>query len=232
MIVENMYAQCDEEGNHYGLMEGIVGHKTDGNAVARADTYIKHGSNKKVLHTTNGWNIFVEWKDGSASWEILSDPNKSNQIEVAEYVMSHKIDDEPVFMWWVPSVLKNRNQFIIAVNKRYHKLTHKFGIAIPKGWDKAIKVDKENGNTHWQDATRKEMRYLRIAFKILNDDEDVPPTFQKITCHMMFYVKMEDFRRKARFVTGWNTTEISHFGRWCGFSCSPLHVVNCCLGLG
>jgi hypothetical protein len=33
VIVENMYAQCDIEGRQYNLMEGIVDHKTDGNAI-------------------------------------------------------------------------------------------------------------------------------------------------------------------------------------------------------
>jgi hypothetical protein len=29
-----------------------------------------------------------------------------------------------------------------------------------------------------------------------------PPTYQEIRCHMIFYIKMEDFRRKERFVAG------------------------------
>jgi hypothetical protein len=30
---------------------------------------------------------------------------------------------------------------------------------------------------------------------------ELPPGYQKITCHMIFYVKMgESFRRKARFI--------------------------------
>jgi hypothetical protein len=33
IIAENMYSQCDIEGRQYNLMEGIVDHKTDGNAV-------------------------------------------------------------------------------------------------------------------------------------------------------------------------------------------------------
>jgi hypothetical protein len=51
---------------------------------------------------------------------------------------------------------------------------------------------------------------VRIAFKILNGEESFPPTYQEIRCHMIFDVKMEDFRRKARFVAGGHTTEIPH----------------------
>jgi hypothetical protein len=54
------------------------------------------------------------------------------------------------------------------------------------------------------------MRKVRIAFKIFNDDEDVPPLSQEITCHMMFDVKIEDFRPEARFVAGWHTTDTPH----------------------
>jgi hypothetical protein len=68
VIAENMYAQCDIEGIQYNIMEG-----TDGHAVAPAEMYIKHGSNKKVRKTTKGCHLCVEWKDGNTSWERLSD---------------------------------------------------------------------------------------------------------------------------------------------------------------
>jgi hypothetical protein len=54
------------------------------------------------------------------------------------------------------------------------------------------------------------MKNVRIAFQILNDDDDIPPTYQEIRCHMIFDVKMEDFRRKARFVAGVHTTDTPH----------------------
>jgi hypothetical protein len=57
---------------------------------------------------------------------------------------------------------------------------------------------------------RKEMKNVRIAFKILNGKESVLPTYQEIRCHMIFYVKMEDFRRNARFVAGGHTTDTTH----------------------
>jgi hypothetical protein len=71
-------------------------------------------------------------------------------------------------------------------------------------------LDKENENTLWQDALRKEMKNVRIAFKILNVEESIPPTYQEIRCHIIFDVKMEDFRRKARCVAGGHTTDTPH----------------------
>jgi hypothetical protein len=73
-----------------------------------------------------------------------------------------------------------------------------------------VKLYKENDNNLWQDAVRKEMKNVRIAFKILNGDESVPTTYQEICCHMIFDVKMEDFRRNARFVAGGHTPHTPH----------------------
>jgi hypothetical protein len=73
-----------------------------------------------------------------------------------------------------------------------------------------VRLDKENDNTLWQDAVRKEMKNVLIAFKILNGEESVPPAYQEIRCHMIFDVKMEDLRCKARCVTGSYTTDTPH----------------------
>jgi hypothetical protein len=73
-----------------------------------------------------------------------------------------------------------------------------------------VRLGKENQNILWQDAERNEMNNVRIAFKILNGEESAPPTYQEIRCHMIFDVKMEDFRCTARFVAGGHTTHTPH----------------------
>jgi hypothetical protein len=67
VIAENMYAQCDEEGNQFLMLQDIIGHKTDGNTAERADMCIKVGSNRQIRKTTKGWHVCVEWKDGTTS---------------------------------------------------------------------------------------------------------------------------------------------------------------------
>jgi hypothetical protein len=173
VIAENMYAQCDIEGRQYNLMEGIIDHKTYVHAVAPADMYIKHGNNNKVSKTTKDCNLCVEWKDGTTSWERLSDLKESNPVEVSEYDDAKSLLDTPDFVWWAPHALKKRTRIIAGVTKRYHKRTHKFGIEVPKIWDDFVILDKENENTIWQYAARKEMKEMknvRIAFKILNGE--------------------------------------------------------------
>ena len=51
------------------------------------------------------------------------------------------------------------------------------------------------------------MAKVRIAFKILEDGTRVPPTYQQIRCHLIYNLKIENFRRKARFVAGGHTTQ-------------------------
>ena len=118
------------------------------------------------------------------------------------------IDSQPDFAWWVPFTLKRRNRIITAVNSRYHKRTHKFGIEVPKNFNECVCIDRENGNTLWQDAVHKEMsKVSRVAFEVMDDDEVPPPTFQEIRCHLVFDVKMENFQCKARLVAGGHTTK-------------------------
>jgi hypothetical protein len=120
------------------------------------------------------------------------------------------IDHKPAFNWWVPHVLKKRDRIITLVCKRttrYLKRTHNFGIEVPKSVKEALDLDHKNGNTLWADAIAKKMKEVCIAFNILPDGHSAPIGYQKIPCHMIFDVKLEDFRQKARLVAGGHRTE-------------------------
>ena len=86
-------------------------------------------------------------------------------------------------------------------------MQYKFGFELPTTVARALEIDKENGNLLWQDAIALEMEAVRVAFRILNDGEDIPPGFQYMDCHMIFDVKIEGFRRKARLVAGGHMTQ-------------------------
>ena len=59
--------------------------------------------------------------------------------------------------------------------------------------------DKENGDTLWWDAILQEMKNVRPALEVYEGKkEDLPPGYQQIKYHMIFYIKLgENFRRKA-----------------------------------
>jgi hypothetical protein len=136
-----------------------------------------------------------QWKDGSTSWENLADLKESHPLETAEYAVTQGIDHKPAFNWWVPYVLKKCDQSISLVCKRttrYLKQIHKFGIEVPKTVKEALALDRKNGNTFWADAIAMEMKEVHIAFNILPDRHSAPIVYQKIPCHMIFDMKMED----------------------------------------
>ena len=51
------------------------------------------------------------------------------------------------------------------------------------------------------------MSTVKVAFKILDEDERPPIGSQYMKCHMVFSIKMEDFSRKACLVAGGHTVE-------------------------
>jgi hypothetical protein len=53
------------------------------------------------------------------------------------------------------------------------------------------------------------MKDICIAFKILVNRQSAPIGYQKISCHMIFDIKMEDFCRKARLVPRGHQTNAS-----------------------
>ncbi len=124
--------------------------------------------------------------------------------------LQNMLDHEPAYNWWVPHVLKKHDWIISLVCKRttrYLKRTHKFSIEVPKTVKEALALNRKNGNTLWADAIAKEMKEVCIAFNILPDGHSVPIGCQKIPFHMIFEVKMEDFRQKSRLVAGGHRTK-------------------------
>jgi len=203
LIAESMIAQCDEDGYDVKLMEDIVDHQKDGNAVGDADRYFYNRGRRYPKKTTAGWKLCVQWKGGLTSWEKLSDLKESYPVQVAEYAKAAGIQGEPAFAWWCEHVLKKRDRIISKVTKRYDRVTHKFGIELPSSARHAYEIDQRNGNTLWRDAIDKEMTNVKVAFKVMDNDEVVPPGYQKMSCHMIFDIKLgEGFRRKAREVAG------------------------------
>ncbi len=129
-------------------------------------------------------------------------------IEVADYAVSHSIDKEPAFKWWVPYVLKKRERIISKIIKgkgKYWSRTHKYGIELPKSVAEALEIDRRTGTTFWREAIEKEMKNVSKAFKF-NDDDSIPIGYKHITCHMVFDIKMIGLVRKARLVAGGHLT--------------------------
>ena len=216
VIADNMYAQVDDEGNMFQLLDEITNHKKDGTAVDISDGMItsKNG-NVKPRITTQGWWLLVLWKDQSTSWVKLKDLKASNPVELAEYAVANRLTEEPAFKWWVPETLRKRNRIISKVKKKYWRTTHKFGIKLPHSVEEALEIDRITGTDLWRKALNKEMSKVKMPGNARDDLtlEDVRSGkakdmigYQEIGCHIVFDIKM-DFSRKARFVAGGHTTD-------------------------
>lgn len=207
IIAENLYSQVDEQGRQYILLDQIIDHKRTEAATPKGEEFITVNGKRCQIKNTKGWQLCVQWKDGSTSWESLTNLKESNPVEVAEYAIAHRIANEPAFSWWVPFTLKQRSRIIASVNKRYLKRTHKFGIEIPKSVQEALEIDRCTNTTFWRDAIQLEMGNVDIAFEDLDDQVKLPPGYQFIKCHLVFDVKMGSLKRKARLVAGGHMTE-------------------------
>ena len=82
---------------------------------------------------------------------------------------------------------------------------------MPKIFKEAAELDAKNGDTKWMDAISKQMTNVRVAFDILKDGDRAPIGRKHIYCHLIYDVKMEDFRRKDRLVDGGHMTETPKF---------------------
>ena len=77
-IAENLFAQVDDEGNQQVLMKEIIDYCTNGQEVKQQDAFITtRTGTKRRRETTKGWEILIEWKDGSMNWVTLKDVKES-----------------------------------------------------------------------------------------------------------------------------------------------------------
>ena len=71
-IAENMFDQVDEQGHRHVIMDEIIDNCTDGNQVSKEDAFVTLISGaKQRKETTKVWQVFVQWKYFSTTWNEL-----------------------------------------------------------------------------------------------------------------------------------------------------------------
>ena len=92
VIAENMLSQIDDEGQHQMLLDGVVDHRTLQDAIRKSQgTYVDANGRTQTKQTTRGWDLLVEWKDGSSNWIALKDLKESYPIQVADTLLIIKL---------------------------------------------------------------------------------------------------------------------------------------------
>ena len=111
-------------------------------------------------------------------------------------------------------LLRKVNQSKLRQVRR--SVRYKFGIQVPNSYPEAVELDKKNGNTMWQDATKLELSQIdeyqtfEDMGKAIYKGKEVmnsPQGYKKIRVHLVFDVK-HDRRRKARLVADGHLTQV------------------------
>jgi hypothetical protein len=207
IIAENIYSRLDADGYGAALLDEIIDHKFDDTALSKKEASIRGPNGSYTARTTTkGCWLLVKLKDHSTQWYKLKDLKESNPLEVAQYAVDNKLEDEPVFKWWVPFTIRKRNRILKAMKKRYFRTEQKFGIELPKTVARALKIDEETGTTFWRDAIEKEMKTVMVAFEFLPEGAPAPVGRTPIGTHLVFDVKQGTLQRKARLVADGHKT--------------------------
>ena len=202
VLIENIINSANDNGQTPMFIDEIVGHRFNKEAIHPEDGwYITPQGAKKRVITTRGCELNIQWKDGTTSWVPLKDMKEANPLEVAEYTVRMNITNHPAFAWWVPLTIKRRDKIVKLVTHRLAKKQVKFGIKVPASVDEALELDRVNGNTLLANAINKELKNVMVAFKLLEDGEQLPVGSKLIPYHIIFDVKL-DLTRKARLVAG------------------------------
>ena len=120
-------------------------------------------------------------------------------IELSEYAVENWIASKPAFLWWVPCILKKREQIISKLKTKYWHQSSKYGIKVPISAEEAQQLYHANGNTLLMDALQDNMKTVWPAFKVFEGAESgIPKEYQRIRCHIIWDIKLgENFQRNA-----------------------------------
>ena len=118
------------------------------------------------------YNVMVEWESGEVTYEPLALISKDDPITCAVYAKKHDLLDTTGWKH-LKRYAKTSNKLIRAVKQsRIHQVRasarYQHGFQVPKDYNDAIRLDKENSNTHWQDAMDLELTQIH-EYKVFKD---------------------------------------------------------------
>jgi len=207
LIATAMFAQVNDKGRSHQILDEIVDHRHTKESVPKEAGFITLRGKNHPLQTTKGWELCILWKNGDTSWEKLTDLKEANPIKTAEYAVSKGSIEESAFNWWVLYTLKKCDFIISTIRARFIQQDYKFGIKVPANIKEAQALDLENGDGFWKRSVEKEMKNVRVAFRVLEDGSRVPVGYQRISCMLLIYDVKMDFTWKTRLVARGHITQ-------------------------
>ena len=149
-------------------------------------------------HKGSKYNVMVEWESGEVTYEPLTLISKDDPITCAVYAKKHDLLDTTGWKH-LKRYAKTSKRLIRAVKQsRIRQVRasarYQHGFQVPKDYNDAMRLDKENGNTHWQDAMDLELTQIH-EYKVFKDTGKAkfhngkvvtPDGFQKIRVQLKF----------------------------------------------
>ena len=181
------------------------------------------------------YEVLIKWTTGEETWEPLTWIADQDPVTLAKYAKEHDLLNETGWKHF-QRLIKHEKQFIRTLRRAKATKTKgtkiKFGVEVPRNYNDALRIDKENGNTLWQEAIKTELDQINKykTFKVHGKAIPPPKGYKRINVHFVFDVKF-DLRRKARLVAGGHLTDpIYHDSPYTGIA--SIKSIRTCLFLG
>ena len=151
------------------------------------------------------WNVLIDWDDGTQTWEPLNLMGKYDEITIAKYAQDNDLLNKPGWKF-LRGTAKRQRLLHVALNaikrrKDPNQVRYKFGVRLPRNYPEALQLDKENGNTLWEDAVKLELKQIQDygTFRDMGVGVKMDPSYSKIKVRLVFDVKASG-KRKGRLV--------------------------------
>jgi hypothetical protein len=161
------------------------------------------------------YNVLLLWDDGSETYEPLEMVIQDDPVTLASYALKHDLLGRPGWKKLKAIATRlHREQralgdfsYAVLASKQAKGPVFQFGVQVPRNVKEAHDLDRQNGNTNWQDAMQEEIDSL-LAYSTFEDKGHIKfiPGYKNIHVHFVFAVK-HDLRHKARLVAGGHLTD-------------------------
>ncbi len=199
-VLEHLERSELEEGDQFWSVKEIIGH---------------HGPLKPDAKDYKGssYNVQVKRETGEVRYEPLSLIAKDDPVTCAVYAKKNRLLETPG--WKQFKKLGKRDKVLeraynqAKLQSFRRSIKFQFGFQIPRNYEEAVELYKQNGNTKWQDSILLEFtqideygtfKSLGLAmFDSKGKLQNAPLGYKRIRVHLVFAVK-HDGRHKARLV--------------------------------
>ena len=152
-------------------------------------------------HKGSKYNVMVEWEPGEVTYEPLTLISKEDPINCAVYAKKRDLLDTTGWNHPKRHAKISKRPIRAVKQSRIHQVRasarYQHGFQVPKDFNDAISLDKENSTTHWQDEMDLELTQIH-DYKVFKDTGKAqfhdgkavtPDGFQKIRVHFVYAVK-------------------------------------------